>query len=401
MAGLPGSYRAEPGDMNCSIGVTVSARGLVLAPKLSGMRFLPTLPSFSRLRRLGPLLSVLAGAAVALTPVAFAQETPPVRGPSGYRLETTWKNLGDGGWDYLISDADTGRVYVTRTDRVQVIDGENGTLIGEVPGLDGGHGVALVPELHLGFATSGKSDTVLIFDLQTLKPVGEPVAVGEKPDAIIYDPASKHVFVFNGQGESASVIDPATAKVVATIPLGGGPEFAVADGKGTVFVNLEDESEILAIDAAKNVVTEHWPLAPGKSPSGLALDRTKRRLFAGCHNEQMSVLDADSGKHLASVPIGQGVDACAFYPGTSYAFASCGDGTLTVMQEDPAKAGEFRVVEQIKTRPGARTMALNSKSEALYLPAADFESAPAPAPAGKTARPKMIPGSFVILKFVR
>ena len=367
------------------------------------MRCLPFFLCVNTRRPTAVLVSAFAGAVAAIAPGAFAQPqpTPAVPGPSGYHLAATWKNLGDGGWDYLTVDPQAGRLYVTRADRVQVIDEDQGTLIGEVRGLDGGHGVALVPELHRGFASSGKSDTVIVFDLETLKALGEPVAVGKKPDAIIYDPASKHVFAFNGTGESASVIDAGTSKVVATIPLGGGPEFAAADGKGTVFVNLEDKSEILAIDTAKNVVTQHWPLAPGESPSGLAIDPGKRRLFAGCHNEQMSILNADSGQHLASVPIGRGVDACAFDPGTGFAFASCGDGTLTVIQEDPAKAGDFRQVEVVKTRTSARTMALDPKTHAVYLPAADFESAPAPGPDGKAKRPPMLPGSFVILKFVR
>ena len=316
-------------------------------------------------------------------------------------MEATWKTAGDEGWDYLTFDPETNRLYVTRTDRVQVIDATDGTLVGEVPGLDGGHGIALVPELHRGFATSGKSDTVVVFDLQTFKTIGEPVAVGKKPDAIINDPASKHVFAFDGDGESVSVIDPATTKVIARIPLGGGPEYAAADGKGMVFVNLEDKSEILAIDTGKNIVTQHWPLAPGESPSGLAIDPARRRLFAGCRNEQMAVLDADTGKHLAALPIGKGVDACAFDPGTGFAFASCGDGTLTVVREDPAKADEFPVVEHVKTQRAARTMALDPKTHAVYLAAADFESAPTPAPGEKPKRPKIVPGSFVILKFVR
>jgi YVTN family beta-propeller protein len=347
------------------------------------------------------LPGILAAAAGLLGAATFAREPAAAAGASGYHLAATWKIAGDDGWDYLTVDPETSRLYVTRTNRIQVIDAEKGTLTGEVPGLDGGHGVALVPELHCGFATSGKSDTVMVFDLQTLKPAGEPIAVGKKPDAIIYDPASKHVFVFDGESESASVIDPATAKVVATIPLGGAPEFAAADGRGTVFVNLEDKSETVAVDAEKNAVTHSWPLTPGESPSGLAMDRARRRLFAGCHNKQMTVLDADNGKHLAAIPIGAGVDACAYDPGTGFAFASCGDGSLTVMQEDPAEAGEFRMVEQVKTQRGARTMALDPKTHAVYLATADFESAPTPAPGEKPQRPKIIPGSFVILKFDR
>jgi YVTN family beta-propeller protein len=355
----------------------------------------PALSAVAKVRRSAGILAFLAIGAGALNGDVLAQQPTAVSGGSGgpgYHLAATWKTPGDGGWDYLTFDPETSRLYVTRTDRVQVIDAHSGTLLGEVPGLDGGHGIALVPELHRGFA---------VFDLQTFKPAGEPIAVGEKPDAIIYDPASKHVFAFDGKSESASVIDPATAKVIATIPLGGAPEFAAADGKGMVFVNLEDKSETLAIDAGRNAVTQRWPLAPGESPSGLAIDPVGRRLFVGCHNEQMAVLDADTGKHLAAPPIGKGVDACAFDPGTGFAFASCGDGTLTVVQEVAGKADEFPVVEQIKTRRGSRTMALDPKTHAVYLAAADFESAPTPAPGEKPRRPKIVPGSFVLLKFVR
>lgn len=333
------------------------------------------------------------------TTAAFAQAPTATPGVSGYHLAATWKPGGEGGWDYCTVDPAAHRLYVTRPDRVQVIDTESGKLVGEVPGLDGGHGVALATEFNRGFASSGKSNTVVVFDLATLKPVGEPLSVGKKPDAIIYDPASKHVFAFDGGSDAASVIDAATAKVIATIPLGGGPEFAAADGKGTVYVNLEDKSETLAIDTQKNSVTHRWPLAPGDGPSGLALDAATGRLFAGCHNEQMVVLDAGSGKVLAALPIGKGVDACAFDPGTGFAFASCGDGTLTLAKEEPA--GTFHLVEQVTTRPSARTMALDPDTHAVYLATADFEPAPSPAPGEKRTRPKMIPGSFVILKFVR
>ena len=344
--------------------------------------------------------SLLSGVAAALLLLGQPQASEAAPAVAGYHLEATWKVGGEGGWDYLAFDPEAHRLYVTRTDRVQVIDGNKGTLLGEVSGLDGGHGTALVPELNRGFASSGKSGTVIVFDLQTLKVVGAPIPVGKKPDAIIYDPASKHVFAFNGDSKDASVIDAATAKVVATIPLGGGPEFATADGKGQVFVNLEEEGETLAIDTQKNVVTHRWPLAPGESPSGLAMNAAGHRLFAGCHNEEMVVLDAESGKVLATPPIGKGVDACAFDPGTGLAFASCGDGTLTVVQEDPAKPGAF-TAEKIATQRGARTMTLDPKTHAVYVATADFEPAPTPAAGEKPLRPKAVPGSFVVLKFVR
>ena len=326
---------------------------------------------------------------------------PAQSAPAGYHLEATWKPGGDGGWDYLSLDPDAHRLYVARQDRVQVLDTGTGKLVGEVPGLDGAHGVALAPELHRGFATSGRSNTVIIFDLQTLKPIGQPVAVGKKPDAILYEPLTRHVFAFNGESDDASVIDASSGAVVATVALDGGPEFAATDGKGTVFVNLEDKGEILAIDAQKSVVTQRWPLAPGESPTGLALDAARHHLFSGCHNGRMVVLDAESGKVLAQPPIGKGVDACAFDPGTGLAFASCGDGTLTAVQEKADEAGEFRVVETAKTHQGARTMALDPQTHAVYLAAADFEPAPTPAAGEKPSRPKMKPGSFVILKFSR
>ena len=350
-------------------------------------------------RRALAFVSLVAAMAGALPLDTFAQLPANVPGASGYRLAATWKPGGEGGWDYLAFDPQAHRLYVTRTDRVQVIDGDQGTVIGEVPGLEGGHGVALAPEFNRGFATSGRSGTVVVFDLKTLQPIGKPVAVGKKPDAIIYEPLTKHVFAFNGESADASVIDAATAKVVATIPLGGGPEFAAADGQGGLFVNLEEQGKTLAIDVQNNVVTQRWTLAPGESPSGLAIDPARHRLFAGCHNEEMVVLDAASGRVLATPAIGQGVDACAFDPGTGLAFASCGDGTLTVVKEEPA--GEFRVVEHLPTRKSARTMALDPATHAVYLAAADFEPAPTPAPGTPRVRPKMVPGTFVILKFVR
>ncbi len=353
--------------------------------------------------RVASCLRPLLGSLALLTSVTGGASTVTAQQPatsngSGYHLEATWKPGGEGGWDYATVDSSAHRLYVTRTDRVQVIDTEDGHTVGEVPGLEGGHGTALAPDQSRGFATSGKSGTVIVFDLKTLKPIGEPVKVGQKPDAIVYEPFSKHVFAFNGESDDASVIDPATAKVVATIALGGGPEFAGADGKGTLFVNLEDKNEILAIDVQTNTVTHRWPIAPGDGPSGLAVNGAKGRVFAGCHNAQMVVLDAASGKVLATPPIGEGVDACAFDPGTGFAFASCGDGTLTVVKEEN---GRFPVIEKIATKKGARTMALDLVTHALYLPTAEFEPAAALSPGQGRMRPKMVPGSFMVLKYVR
>jgi YVTN family beta-propeller protein len=343
-----------------------------------------------------PLLVALLACSVSTGSLAEPPAVAP--GASGYHLEATWKPGGDGGWDYLCVDSAAHRLYITRPKLVQVIDLESGKLVGEVPGLDGGHGVALAADCNRGFVSSGKNDTVVAFDLKTLQPIGAPIAVGHKPDAIIYDPASKHVFAFDGQSDDATVIDAATAKVVGTIPLGGAPEFAATDGTGTVYVNLEDKSEIVAVDTQKNAVTHRWPLAPGEGPSGLALDVANHRLFAGCHNEMMAILDAGSGKVLATPPIGKGVDACAFDPGTGLAFASCGDGTVTVIKDE---APALPVLEKVATKTGARTMALDTATHAVYLVTADFAPMPAAAPGEKHTRPSMVPGTFVVLKFVR
>ncbi len=361
----------------------------------------PPAPGLAKVRDAIYLFSLLAGLANGFPATARAQHSTAAPGASGYHLEGKWKPGGESGWDYLTLDSQAHRLYVARTDCVQVIDTERGTLVRAIPGLDGGHGIALAPELNDGFATSGQSGTVMRFNLTSLRPYGMPIVVGKKPDAVVYEPFTRHVFVFNGEGHDASVIDAATATVVATIPLGGAPEFAVPDEKGTLFVNLEDKNEVLVIDAQQNTITHRWPLAPGTGPTGLALDPIKHRVFAGCRNGKMIVLDAQSGKHLAELPIGQGVDACAFDPGTGFAFASCGDGTLTVVQEDPAKPGTYRVVDLVKTQPGARTMALDPRTHAVYLAAANFEAALIPSANEKPPHPEMVPGSFVILKFTR
>ena len=363
---------------------------LLSTPIVRGYRHAPSFVSF-----LIGLLGVFPAAAYAQQPSGGG------RGVPHYHLEGKWKAGGEGSWDYLTLDSPSHRLYVARTDRVQILDTETGAQIREIPGLEGGHGVALAPELNRGFATSGGSDSVLVFNLTSLRPDGAPVAVGKKPDAVVYEPATRHVFVFNGESGDASVLDGATLALVGTISLGGKPEFAVADGSGTVFVNLEDKNEVLAIDAPKNTVTHRWPLAPGSEPTGLALDPIRHRLFAGCRSGQMIVLDAGSGRHLAELPIGKGVDACAVDPGNGTAFASCGDGTLTVVEADPAKPDGLRVAETVQTQRGARTMAFDPRTQVIYLATASFEDAPAAVTGDKPPRPQVVPGSFVLLRFAR
>jgi DNA-binding beta-propeller fold protein YncE len=314
-------------------------------------------------------------------------------GPSGYKLAATWKPGGEGRWDYMAFDPAKGRLFIARENRIQVLDATTGALLGEVPGLNGAHGIALVPGTDRGFATSGRDGKVIVFDLTTLKPVADPITAGTKPDAITYDLASNRVFAMNGGGHDITVIDPVTAQVTGAIPLPGAPEFAVSDGGGHVYVNIEDKSETVAIDAQTLKVESVWPLAPGVGPTGLSIDPVGHRLFAGCANKNLIVLDDAMGKVLAALPIGAHVDATRFDDG--YAFSSNGDGTLTVAAADAS--GQFKVIDTVPTKPGARTMAVDPKTHAVFLCTADF----GPPDATSHGRPVPLPGSFVVLKFTR
>jgi DNA-binding beta-propeller fold protein YncE len=311
-----------------------------------------------------------------------------------YHLDKTFPVPGNGGWDYLTVDAAARRVYVSHATQVDVLDADSGEVKGTIPDTKGVHGIALAPELGRGFISNGRADTVAIFDLKTLKRIGEDVATGKDPDAILYDPSTKRVFAFCGRGDSATVIDAAAGKVLGGIDLGGAPEFGAADGSGNVFVNLEDKAMLLKIDAKKMTVLERWPLAPGKTPTGLAMDVKGNRLFVGCRSKVGLVLNAETGKVVADLPIGAGVDAAAFDPETGLAFFSCGDGTVTAIHAD--KEGKYTVAETIKTKQGSRTMALDLKTHDLFLSSADFKPAATNAP---RQRPAMVPGTFAVLRF--
>ena len=318
---------------------------------------------------------------------------------SGYHLLKKVPLGGEGGWDYLAFDSPTRRLFISRATKVVVLNVDTGTVSGEIPNTEGVHGIAFAPEFDRGFTSNGRAGTVTIFDLQSLQIIGS-AKTGMNPDAIVYDPASKRVFTMNGQSNDVTAIDAATGNVLGTIPVTGKPEFAVADGAGHVYVNIEDKSEELQIDTHTLKVTAQWPLAPCEEPSGLAMDVAHRRLFAGCHNQMMAVVDADSGKVLATPAIGAGVDANAFDPGTGFAFASNGQSaTLTVVHEDAPD--KFSVVENVATQKGARTMALDLKSHEVYLVTADF--APAPPSANENPRPRMtaVPGTFVVLIYAK
>ena len=315
--------------------------------------------------------------------------------PAGqYKVVQTLRVGGDGGWDYLAVDPAARRLYVTRSTRVMVFDADTLAPVGEVPNTAGVHGVALAPELGRGYASNGKASSVTIFDLKTLKPIEEVKVTGENPDAILYDPHSRQVFAFNGRSASATVLDAASGSVKATIALGGKPEFATTDLSGRVYVNIEDKSEVVALDAGKNEVAARWPLAPCEEPSGMAIDRAHARLFVGCGNKMMAVVDAKSGKVVATVAIGDGVDANGFDPSTGTAFSSNGEGTLTVARE--GADGKF-AAENVTTMRGARTMALDEKTHRVFLATAEFGPPPSPTAEQPRPRPPMVPGSFTLL----
>jgi DNA-binding beta-propeller fold protein YncE len=271
---------------------------------------------------------------------------------------------GQGSWDYLTVDEAARRLYVSHGTQVEVLDVDSGTIVGKVPDTLGVHGIAIAPELGRGFVSNGQSATVTIFDLKTLKPISD-VPTGKKPDAIIYDPATSRVFAFNGGSNSATAIDAADGKIAGTVDLGGGPEYAVADGKGYVYDNLEDESLVLKIDSHKLKVEQRWPTAPCASPSSLAMDRENRRLFIGCRSKVMAVMNADTGQVITTLPIGDHVDATAFDPDSRLIFNSNGEGTITVIHQD--SPDKYSVVETVKTLPRAKTMALDPKTHQLFL----------------------------------
>ena len=275
---------------------------------------------------------------------------------------------GQGSWDYLTVDPEARRLYVSHGSQVEVLDVDSEKVVGQIPNTLGVHGIAIAPESGRGFVSDGQTSLVTVFDLKTLKTIAE-VPTGKKPDAIIYDPATKRVFAFNGGSNSATAIDSGSGKVAGTVDLGGGPEFAAADGKGFVYDNLEDESQVVKIGANKLTVVERWPTAPCSSPSSMAIDRANRRLFLGCRSKVMAVMNADTGKVITTLPIGDHVDATAFDEESKLIFNSNGEGTITVIHQD--SPDQYSVVQTVKTLPRAKTMALDPKTHRLFLSTAD------------------------------
>ena len=298
---------------------------------------------------------------------------------------------GDGGWDYLSFDAQRHHLFVSRGDRVLVIDAVGARQSGTIADTQGVHGIALAQDIKRGYTSNGKTASVTVFDLETLKTVAIITGTGEKPDAIVYDPSSHHVLTLNGKSNSASVIDTRTNAVIASIALPGKPEFAVADGAGHVYVNIEDKSELVQIDSRTNTLLNTWPVAPCESPSGLAIDRAHRRLFSVCDNQKMSVLDADSGHLVATLPIGEGPDAVVFDDTAAMIYSSNGEsGTITAIHEDDPN--HYTVKNTIATQVSARTLALDSGTHRLYLSAAKFG-----ATKEVNGRPTVVPGSYTVL----
>jgi DNA-binding beta-propeller fold protein YncE len=311
-----------------------------------------------------------------------------------YKLLHSIPVPGDAGWDYILADAASRKLFVSHGSHVQVIDLDSEKIVGDIPDTPGVHGIAIAEREGKGFITAGKAARVDIFDLATLAKTGS-IPAGANPDAITYDPDSNRVLAFNGHSKDVTVIDAHENSAQGLIRLNGKPEAGVADGHGHVFVNLEDLNEIAELDPRALKVVRHFKIAGCDSPSGLAIDQKNRRLYAGCENKVMAVVDSHSARTLAVVPIGEGVDACDFDPATGYAFASTGDGHLTIIRE--TSPGKFAVVQTVNTQPSARTMSLDKKTHRAYLPAAQMGTPPAPSAANPHPRPPMIVGSFVVL----
>ena len=316
-----------------------------------------------------------------------------------YNLVKNIAIAGEGGWDYLSIDAKARKLYVTHASKIVTVDLGQDKVAAEIADTPGVHGFAVASELGRGFSSNGSEARVSVVDLKTLRTISK-VETGENPDAILYEPTRSEVYAFNGRGKSATLIDAKTAKVVATVPLAGKPEFATADPKSRrVFCNIEDKNEVAVIDTKTHSVIASWPLVRGEEPTGMAFDAAHHRLFVGCHNKLMAMLDTETGKIIATVPIGAGVDACAFDDATQLVFASCGDGTVTIAKEETPE--KLTVAQRLTTERGARTMALDPVTHRIYTATAEIapeRGNPSPSP-GERRRPDYVPGTFHLLVY--
>ena len=329
-----------------------------------------------------------------LAGMAMTAAAGSARADSGLQVVQRWKIGGGGGWDYLTADS-RHRLFVSRGTQVDVIDTRSGKVLGSIPDTQGVHGIALAPDLHRGFTSNGRADSVTVFDLDSLKTLQEVKVPAHNPDAILYEPVGKHVFTFDGRSKDVTVLDAVTLAVIATLPVPDKPEFAQDDHAGHIYVNIEsDPGQMVQIDSAKLTVQATWPLPGCNSPSGLAIDRTHHRLFSVCDGNVMVVTNADTGAQVAQVPIGRGPDAAAYDEKRGLVFSSNGEGTLTVVHQD--SADHYRVLDTVKTQAGARTMALDPEG-LLYLVTAEFGPVPAPTPEQPRPRPVPLPDSFTVL----
>ncbi len=337
-------------------------------------------------------LVVLAGTAM-LAALAFAAPQS-----TGYHLVKKVTLGGDGGWDYVNVDSDSHRVFISHGTHVMVVDPE-GNVVGDIANLKGTHGAALAPEFNHGFTSNGQSNSATMFDLKTLQTIKEIPLPAMGPDGYLYDKASKRVFTFNARSQDATGVDAQSGEVAGSVPLGGKPEAAVADEAGHVFVNIEDKNQILEFDSKTLKVLTTWPTESCDAPGGLAIDVAHKRLFVGCHNKNMTVVDYTNGKLVATIPIGMGVDSTWFDPGTKLAFSSCGDGTITAAHED--SPDKYTVVDRIMTQNGARTMTVDTKNHNIYTVTAEFGPTPAPTEQNPRPRPQIVPGTFTLLIYSR
>ena len=330
-----------------------------------------------------------AAAACAAMATMFA---PAMMAQQPYQVIDQWKIGGVGSWDYLTVDSVAHRLYITHGVKIDVVDSETGKMLGQIAGLHAVHGLALDDTGKYGYISDGGANAVVVFDRFSLEIVAR-VEAGKNPDGIVYEPSTRTVWAFNGRSNSATVIDTATRAVVATIPLPGKPEFPAVDGQGNVYDNIESKNEIVRLDAHTYKVTAEWPVGCD-SPSGLAMDQAGHRLFSVCDGRKMSVIDANTGQSLALAPIGEGPDAAAFSPAKNVAFASCGEGTLMVMD---ASTPAYAAIESLNTQQGARTMTYDPATDRAYLVTAEFGPAPAPTRAHRHPRPTIVPGTFTVI----
>src|SRR5262245_47571398 len=323
-----------------------------------------------------------------LTVAASVQSSAP------YRIAQTFPLGGDGGWDYVVPDPPSHRIFIGRANRVMVVDEQTGTLVGTVTGIDGAHGTAIAASTGHGFATSGNDASVVMFDLTSFKSLTK-IPAAEDADAIIYDGASKRVFTFNGDAHSSTVIDPTQGTLVTNIPLNGKPEYGASAGDGQVYANLTDTSEVVEIDAKAATVTRRWPTAPCAQPVSMAIDTAHHRLFSGCRSGVMAISDYQNAKIVTTLPIGTGVDGAGYDPATGDAFASNADGTLTVIHQDTPE--RYHVVETVTTGTAARNMGLNPTNHRIFVVSATF----GPVPAGGRGRGPVLPGTFKLMVIER